>query len=130
MTRCLPRQWGVSPRSERSGGGREVTLLGQNVTAYRWQDSLDFAGLLQRVAGVADLERIRFLTGHPCDMHRRLMETIAAEPKICPWLHVPAQSGSDRVLKRMKRHYRGEDYLVMVDDARRIRLVCCHEGVL
>jgi len=99
-------------------GGREVTLLGQNVTAYRWDDELDFAGLLRRVARITGLERIRFLTGHPCDMHRHLIETIAAEPAVCPWLHVPAQSGSDRVLKRMKRHYRRDEYLAMVDHAR------------
>jgi len=97
-----------------AAGGREVTLLGQNVTAYP-----DFAGLLREVARIDGLERIRFLTGHPCDMHRELMDTIAVEPKVCPWLHVPAQSGSDRVLKRMKRYYRRDDYLAMVDYARR-----------
>ena len=101
-----------------AAGGREVTLLGQNVTAYRWQDELDFAGLLQRVATVPGLERIRFLTGHPHDMQPRLIETIGAEPRACPWLHVPAQSGSDRVLQRMKRRYRRDDYLAMVEMAR------------
>ena len=100
-------------------GGREVTLLGQNVTAYHWDDELDFAGLLQQVARVDGLERIRFLTGHPCDMHPQLMDVIGAEEKICPWLHLPAQSGSDRILKRMKRYYRRDGYLEMVDYARR-----------
>jgi tRNA-2-methylthio-N6-dimethylallyladenosine synthase len=103
-----------------AAGGREVTLLGQNVTAYKWQADLDFAGLLQQVAGLDGLERIRFLTGHPRDMHERLMDVIAAEPKVCPGLHVPAQCGSDRVLKRMKRLYKRADYLHMVDYARRV----------
>ena len=99
-------------------GGREVTLLGQNVTAYRWEEKLDFAALLQQVARIDGLERIRFLTGHPCDMHPHLMDVIGQEEKVCPWLHVPAQSGSDRTLKRMKRYYRREHYLAMVAYAR------------
>jgi len=101
-------------------GGREVTLLGQNVTAYRWRDELDFAGLLTEVARIEGLERVRFLTGHPRDMQPRLMDVIGGEPKICPWLHVPAQSGSDRVLKRMKRLYTRADYLAMVAYGRRV----------
>jgi tRNA-2-methylthio-N6-dimethylallyladenosine synthase len=101
-----------------AAGGREVTLLGQNVTAYRWDDALDFAALLQRVARIDGLERIRFLTGHPRDMHPHLIDVIADEDKVCPWLHVPAQSGSDRVLRRMKRRYTRADYLAMVGLAR------------
>ncbi len=100
-----------------AAGGREVTLLGQNVTAYRHGD-LDFADLLRQVVRIDGVERIRFLTGHPCDMHPHLMDVIAAEPRVCPWLHVPAQSGSDRMLKRMKRLYRRDDYLEMVRYAR------------
>lgn len=101
-------------------GGREVTLLGQNVTAYRWGDGLDFAGLLEQVAAVDGLERIRFLTGHPRDMHRHLMDAIGRLEKVCPWLHVPAQSGADPVLRRMKRLYTAAEYLDMVDYARRV----------
>ncbi|MCK9996667.1 MAG: tRNA (N6-isopentenyl adenosine(37)-C2)-methylthiotransferase MiaB [Candidatus Krumholzibacteria bacterium] len=101
-------------------GGREVTLLGQNVTAYRWGEDLDFAGLIEMVAGVNGLERIRFLTGHPKDMHPHLMDTIGRLDKVCPWLHLPVQSGSDRVLRRMKRLYTSGDYLEMVDYARRV----------
>jgi tRNA-2-methylthio-N6-dimethylallyladenosine synthase len=100
-------------------GGREVTLLGQNVTAYRWRDALDFAGLLELVAGLDGLERIRFLTGHPRDMHPHLMDAIGRLDKVCPWLHVPAQSGSDAVLRRMKRLYTAGQYLDMVEYARR-----------
>jgi tRNA-2-methylthio-N6-dimethylallyladenosine synthase len=103
-----------------AAGGREVTLLGQNVTAYRWQEDLDFAGLVERVAGLDGLERIRFLTGHPRDMHPQLMDTLARLDKVCPWLHVPIQSGSNRVLRRMKRLYTREQYLDMVDYARRV----------
>ncbi len=101
-----------------AAGGREVTLLGQNVTAYRWGDGLDFAALLERVADIDGLERIRFLTGHPKDMHRHTMETIGRLEKACPWLHVPAQSGSDRVLRRMKRLYTRDEYLAMIACAR------------
>lgn len=103
-----------------AGGGREVTLLGQNVTAYRWRDSLDFAGLLEQVAAIDGLERIRFLTGHPKDMHRHLMDAIGRLDKVCPWLHVPAQSGSDAVLRRMKRLYTAAEYLDMVEYAHRV----------
>ena len=72
------------------------------------------------VAAIDGLERIRFLTGHPVDMHRHLMDTIGRLDKVCPWLHVPAQSGSDAVLRRMKRLYSAADYLDMVDYARRV----------
>lgn len=103
-----------------AGGGREVTLLGQNVTAYRWRDSLDFAGLIEQVAAIDGLERIRFLTGHPKDMHQHLMDAIGRLDKVCPWLHVPAQSGSDAVLRRMKRLYTAAEYLDMVEYAQRV----------
>jgi tRNA-2-methylthio-N6-dimethylallyladenosine synthase len=103
-----------------AAGGEEVTLLGQNVTAYRWKDHLDFAGLVEQVADVPGLKRIRFLTGHPRDMHPHLMDTIGRLDKVCPWLHLPVQSGSDRVLRRMKRLYTRSDYLAMVDYARKV----------
>ena len=102
-----------------AAGGREVTLLGQNVTAYNWQAGMDFAALLEKVVEVDGLDRIRFLTGHPHDMHPHLMDTIGRLDKVCPWLHLPIQSGSDRVLKRMKRLYKSQSYLDMVDYARR-----------
>ncbi len=103
-----------------AGGGQEVTLLGQNVTAYNWQQDLDFAKLLEKVVEVDGLERIRFLTGHPRDMHPHLMETIGRLDKVCPWLHLPIQSGNDRVLRRMKRLYTSAEYLAMVEYARRV----------
>lgn len=103
-----------------AAGGREVTLLGQNVTAYSWEGWLDFAGLIERVAGVPGLRRIRFLTGHPRDLTDRLLRAMAALPAVCPWLHVPAQSGSDRVLRRMKRLYTRRGYLRMIERARQL----------
>lgn len=103
-----------------AGGGTEVTLLGQNVTAYNWQQGLDFAKLLEDVAEIDGLERIRFLTGHPRDMHRHLMDTIGRLDKVCPWLHVPIQSGSDRILKRMKRLYNSTEYMDMVEYAQQV----------
>jgi len=103
-----------------ASGGQEVTLLGQNVTAYNWLKGMDFAALIEEVAQIDGLERIRFLTGHPTDMHPHLMDAIGRLDKVCPWLHVPVQSGSDRVLRRMKRLYNGTEYLEMVDYARRV----------
>lgn len=99
-------------------GGREVTLLGQNVSAYDTPEA-DFAALLRRVAEIPGLERIRFLTGHPRDMSEDLIRAIGDLEKVCPWLHVPAQSGSDRVLRRMKRLYTSAEYLRMVELSRR-----------
>jgi len=101
-------------------GGREVTLLGQNVTAYRWGGDLDFAALLARVATVDGLERIRFLTGHPRDMHPHLMDAIGRLEKVCPWLHLPIQSGSDRVLRRMKRLHDRDEYYAMIEYAQSV----------
>ncbi len=103
-----------------AGGGSEVTLLGQNVTAYNWQQEKDFAQPLEEVAEIEGLQRVRFLTGHPRDMHPHLMDTIGRLDKVCPWLHIPIQSGSDRVLKRMKRLYTSGEYLEMVAYARRV----------
>ncbi len=101
-------------------GATEVTLLGQNVTAYHWQKDLDFADLLESVSGIDGLERIRFLTGHPKDMHQHTMDAIGSLDKVCPWLHLPVQSGSNSVLKRMKRLYKRDEYLEMVDYARQV----------
>lgn len=98
-------------------GGDEITLLGQNVTAYRHQD-LDFADLLTKISTISGLKRIRFLTGHPRDMDEKLIRTVGGLEKVCPWLHVPAQSGSDRILRKMKRLYTCGEYLKMVEQAR------------
>src|SRR5579859_7024942 len=85
-------------------GVREVVLLGQTVNAYRYE-SVDFGELLRRVAAVDGLERIRFTSPHPSDMTEAVIGAMASEPKVQPYLHLPVQSGSDRVLAAMDRGY-------------------------
>ena len=106
-------------------GYREVTLLGQNVNSWVDPDSgLDFPGLLQLVderLAVGDgsgIERVRFLTSHPKDLSLRLIEAMAQCPTIAEHLHLPVQSGSDRVLGRMNRHYTRSEYLQLVQRLR------------
>ena len=100
-------------------GVREVTLLGQNVNSYRDPDSgLDFAGLLEKAAEVPGLWRIRFATSHPKDLSPRLMEAMAGLPQVMEQLHLPVQSGSDRILKAMRRGYTAQRYLELVEKLR------------
>ena len=88
-------------------GTREVTLLGQNVNSYGHDldEATDFADMLAMVNDVPGIERIRFVTNHPKGMHARTIAAIADLPKVCEHIHVPAQAGSDAVLKAMKRRY-------------------------
>ncbi len=90
-------------------GYREVELLGQNVNSYA--GGCTFAELLTRVARVDGLEWIRFTTSHPMNFTRELAEVLVSEPKVAPFLHLPIQSGSDAVLRRMLREYTVEQYL-------------------
>ena len=90
-------------------GVREVTLIGQNVNSYRGGQS--FAQLLLRVAQVPGIDRIRFTTSHPHDLSDALIAAFAEEPKLAPHFHLPVQSGSDRVLQKMRRDYTVEAYL-------------------
>jgi tRNA-2-methylthio-N6-dimethylallyladenosine synthase len=99
-------------------GFAEVTLLGQNVNSYRCDD-VDFPDLLLRVSRVEGLQRIRFMTSHPRDLGNKLIEVMAQGGKVCPSLHLPAQSGSDRVLALMQRGYTRAEYLRKVDLLRR-----------
>ena len=95
-------------------GYREVTLLGQNVNSYRWKEgekTLNFEQLLERIAGIDPLFRIRFATSHPKDMSDALLQTMARFPNLCRSIHLPVQSGSSEVLKRMKRKYTREHYM-------------------
>ncbi len=94
-------------------GMRDVTLLGQNVNSYD-DGGLDFAGLLERVDGVAGLERIRFATSHPKDLSPRLIRAVAELEKVCEHVHLPVQSGSDAVLERMNRRYTRRDYVQLI----------------
>jgi len=95
-------------------GVAEVTLLGQNVNSYR-HDGVDFPKLLQRVARETTVQRIRFMTSHPKDLSRQLVDVIAGEPKLAPHIHLPLQSGSDRVLRQMGRIYSYKHYSKIVD---------------
>jgi tRNA-2-methylthio-N6-dimethylallyladenosine synthase len=94
-------------------GVKEVVLLGQTVNAYRFGDT-DFGALLKMVATVGGIERIRFTSPHPSDMTESVIEAIATEPKIQPHLHLPLQSGSDRILAAMDRGYTVAEYLALV----------------
>ncbi len=100
-------------------GFKEVTLLGQNVNSYCCGDT-DFASLLQMVADAAPQMRVRFTTSHPRDMSDRIIEAIASRPNIAHHIHLPVQSGSDKVLKAMNRHYDSAWYLDRIDAIRRI----------
>ena len=102
-----------------SEGGRDLTLLGQNVLAYRDGDTR-FPALLRRAAAVEGIERVRFLTSHPRDLDRELLETVAGTPEACPALHLPVQSGSDRILRAMNRGYTRAGYLERIALARAI----------
>ncbi|MDR1719465.1 MAG: tRNA (N6-isopentenyl adenosine(37)-C2)-methylthiotransferase MiaB [Dysgonamonadaceae bacterium] len=95
-------------------GYKEVTLLGQNVNSYRYDDGqkcVDFPGLLERIALAAPEMRIRFTTSHPKDMNDETLEVIARHPNLCKHIHLPVQSGSSRILKLMNRNYTREWYL-------------------
>ncbi|MDQ7778939.1 MAG: tRNA (N6-isopentenyl adenosine(37)-C2)-methylthiotransferase MiaB [Planctomycetota bacterium] len=98
----------------------EVTLLGQNITAYGRSLGLKdgLADLFRKINDIDGLRRIRFVTSHPAFMTRRLLETIADLEKICPYIHAPAQSGSDRILARMGRGYTAKDYMELLESAR------------
>ena len=106
-----------------SAGYREVTLLGQNVNSYRWKEgtaeAVDFPALVERVAGISPLLRVRFATSHPKDLSDRLIEVMASYPNICRAVHLPAQSGSDRMLAAMTRKYTRAWYLERVAAIRR-----------
>lgn len=105
-------------------GFREVTLLGQNVNSYQWirEDGgpVNFAGLLAMVAEVDPMVRVRFATSHPKDISDELLHTIARYPNICKSIHLPVQSGSNRMLDLMNRKYTCEDYMDRIEAIRRI----------
>jgi len=98
-------------------GYREVTLLGQNVNSYRDGDT-DFAEMLDRVAETG-IPWVRFLTSHPKDLTANILDVMASRDNVCNHLHLPLQSGSNRILARMNRRYTREGYLGLVDEARK-----------
>jgi len=100
-------------------GFKEITLLGQNVNSYN-DNNNDFADLLAAAAAVNRQIRIRFTTSHPQDLSDKLLYTIAENPNICNYIHLPVQSGSNRILQLMNRNYSIESYLHLIDRARQI----------
>jgi tRNA-2-methylthio-N6-dimethylallyladenosine synthase len=106
-----------------SRGFKEVTLLGQNVNSYSDENSGtggDFADLLAAVAKVDRSMRVRFTTSHPQDLSDKLLYTIAEHPNLCNYIHLPVQSGSNRILELMNRTYTVEHYLDLIERAKRI----------
>jgi len=104
-------------------GCREITLLGQTVNSYVHQEdgrAVPLARLLERVGSVAGLDRVRFVTSFPADFDEDIFRVMRDCPQVMPYLHIPAQSGSDRILKAMRRGYAAADYLRLVDRAREI----------
>ena len=108
-------------------GYREVTLLGQNVNSYRWQcdgGEVGFPQLMARVAEVSPLLRVRFATSHPKDLSDDLLPVMAKYDNICKCIHLPVQSGSERMLKLMNRHYTPEWYLNRIEAIRKYLPEC------
>lgn len=104
-------------------GYKEVTLLGQNVNSYRWNadgKEFDFADLMEQVALLSPELRVRFATSHPKDISDKLIQTIAKYENICKYIHLPVQSGSSRILKKMNRVYDREYYLERVKTIKEI----------
>ena len=103
-------------------GVREITLLGQNVNAYQgvMHDGVraDFALLLRYLHEIDGIERIRYTTSHPLDFNQNLIDVYADLPKLVSHLHLPVQSGSDQILRAMKRRYTAQDYLLLVEQLR------------
>ncbi len=102
-------------------GVREIILLGQAVNFYRYEQNgrtLQLADVLEAIHDTPGLERIRFVTSYPRDIDNRLLQTMARLPKVCEYLHLCAQSGSDRILRAMNRHYTVAEYLDIIARAR------------
>lgn len=101
-------------------GYKEITLLGQNVNSYGkgLEEQIDFSDLLNLLCNVPGDYHIRFMTSHPKDASHKLVDTIAAQPRLCKHLHLPVQCGSDRLLAQMNRRYTVEQYLELIDYAR------------
>ncbi len=105
-----------------SKGYKEITLLGQNVNSYGkdLEPKITFAELLKRVNNIEGLERVRFMTSHPKDLTDDVIEAIAKCDKLCEQIHLPVQSGSSDMLKKMNRHYDREKYLDVVSKIKRL----------
>jgi tRNA-2-methylthio-N6-dimethylallyladenosine synthase len=124
----LSRPWADLVSEARAlveGGAREITLLGQNVNAWSGEDdrgrAVGLACLAEELGKIDDLVRIRYTTSHPADMDEALIEAHGRNPKLMPFLHLPVQSGSDRVLKAMNRSHTAESYLRILERMRAAR---------
>ena len=108
-----------------SNGVKEIILLGQNVNAYHGNStdgkSRDLSYLINTISEIDEVKRIRYMTSHPIDMTDSLIKVHASNPKLMPFLHLPIQSGSDSILKKMNRKHTVSDYLKIVDKIRTIR---------
>jgi len=100
-------------------GYKEVTLLGQNVNSYQYED-IDFTELMDEASKVDPEMRFRFSSPHPKDFPEQLLHLIAERPNLCNYIHIPAQAGSDSMLERMRRPYTREQYLKLIDKMREI----------
>lgn len=107
------------------GGAREITLLGQNVNAWTGEDERGRAqgmdGLVRELAKISDLKRIRYTTSHPNDMSAGLIAAHGDEPKLMPFLHLPVQSGNNRILRAMNRSHSADSYLRIIEQVRAAR---------
>ena len=107
----------------RDGGVKQITLLGQTIDAYSYTENgrtYNLADLLEMVSGVDGVEWVRFITSHPGKFDESILHVMASNPKITPYLHIPAQSGSDRILEAMNRRYSSGQYLELIEKARQI----------
>lgn len=104
-------------------GVKEITLLGQTVNSYKYtanNKTLGLADVLYAVHEIAGIERLRFVTSYPADFDKRIFTAMAELPKVCEYLHICAQSGSDRILKAMNRRYTAKQYLELIGQARQM----------
>lgn len=118
-----PEEITAEIRALAEDGVKEVMLLGQNVNSYKGESAdgsglVDFPDLLYRINEIDGIERIRFMTSHPKDLSDKLIEAFTRCDKLCKCLHLPVQSGSSEVLRRMNRRYTKEDYLKLVEKLR------------
>ena len=112
-----------------ASGAREIVLLGQNVNAFHGTggtgNAITLAGLIRELAALPGLARLRYMTSHPRDMDDALIAAHAEVPELMPYLHLPVQSGSTRILKAMNRAHTVTSYLATLD---RLRKEGCREG--
>ena len=101
-------------KSLSENGAREIVLLGQNVRSYKYND-VSLAKLIKKISKIEDIKRIRFTTSHPNDFDEELISLFGEEPKLMPQLHLPVQSGSNKILKLMNRNHTRDDYLNLID---------------